>query len=189
MTMIRSVANCVRRVNARCSAGLASLAHDESPVADAVRQEFTAHLAHERADADADDPHALSHMARSIVSAPGGAAGRSRDACQRRDRRRCLPSDRRGIGLARNGRSQDDGVKRYWAYFPPHDSASRSICSRCIAEAPLVPGFTLLSEENAGAGAGTAIGRIVTSTCLPTWLCSSSRLSPGSVKWTTGCNS
>ena len=32
-------------------AGLASFADDESPVADAVRQEFTAHLAHERADA------------------------------------------------------------------------------------------------------------------------------------------
>jgi Na+/H+ antiporter len=34
-------------------AGLASLAHDESPVADAVRQELTAHLAHERANDDA----------------------------------------------------------------------------------------------------------------------------------------
>jgi Na+/H+ antiporter len=33
-------------------AGLASLAHDESPVADAVRHEFTAHLASERAHGD-----------------------------------------------------------------------------------------------------------------------------------------
>ena len=33
-------------------AGLASLAHDESPVANAVRQEFTAHLTFERATAD-----------------------------------------------------------------------------------------------------------------------------------------
>jgi monovalent cation/hydrogen antiporter len=34
-------------------AGLEKLAHDESPIADAVRQEFTAHLADERANADA----------------------------------------------------------------------------------------------------------------------------------------
>ena len=33
-------------------AGLASFAHHESPVADAVRQEFTAHLASERAGGD-----------------------------------------------------------------------------------------------------------------------------------------
>ena len=34
-------------------AGLAKLAHDESPIADAVRQEFTAHLTDERANAEA----------------------------------------------------------------------------------------------------------------------------------------
>ena len=33
-------------------AGLAKLAHDESPIADAVRQEFTAHLTDERANAE-----------------------------------------------------------------------------------------------------------------------------------------
>jgi len=36
-------------------AGLASLAHDESPVAEAVRQEFAAHLASERTDRDTGD--------------------------------------------------------------------------------------------------------------------------------------
>jgi monovalent cation/hydrogen antiporter len=42
-------------------AGLASFAHDESPVADAVRQEFTAHLTDGPADTDADDPTRSSH--------------------------------------------------------------------------------------------------------------------------------
>ena len=42
-------------------AGLASLAHDESPVADAVRQEFTAHLTPGPADTDADDSTRSSH--------------------------------------------------------------------------------------------------------------------------------
>jgi monovalent cation/hydrogen antiporter len=36
-------------------AGLASFEHDESTIAEAVRQEFTAHLASERADTDASD--------------------------------------------------------------------------------------------------------------------------------------
>ena len=42
-------------------AGLASFADDESPVAYAVRQEFTAHLTHGPADTDADDPMRSSH--------------------------------------------------------------------------------------------------------------------------------
>jgi monovalent cation/hydrogen antiporter len=42
-------------------AGLASFAHDESPVADAVRQEFAAHLALERADAAAGDAPRSAH--------------------------------------------------------------------------------------------------------------------------------
>jgi monovalent cation/hydrogen antiporter len=42
-------------------AGLASFAHDESPVAAAVRQEFTAHLAEGRADTDVDGPKRSSH--------------------------------------------------------------------------------------------------------------------------------
>ena len=42
-------------------AGLASFAHDESPVAEAVRQEFTAHLAHEREDAHAGDSAHAAH--------------------------------------------------------------------------------------------------------------------------------
>jgi monovalent cation/hydrogen antiporter len=37
-------------------AGLESFASDRSPIADAVRQEFTAHLGYERANADAGDP-------------------------------------------------------------------------------------------------------------------------------------
>ena len=73
-------------------AGLASFAHDESPVADAVRQEFTAHLASERAGGDARRCHALRTQRNPSRRAPGGAASRSRHACQRRDRRRCLSS-------------------------------------------------------------------------------------------------
>jgi CPA1 family monovalent cation:H+ antiporter len=42
-------------------AGLASIAHDESAVADAVRQEFTAHLTSKRAGADADDAARPAH--------------------------------------------------------------------------------------------------------------------------------
>ena len=42
-------------------AGLASFAHDESSVANAVRQEFTAHLASERAGGDAGDPTRSAH--------------------------------------------------------------------------------------------------------------------------------
>jgi Na+/H+ antiporter len=42
-------------------AGLASFVHDESPVAETVRQEFTAHLAHERADAAAGDTTRAAH--------------------------------------------------------------------------------------------------------------------------------
>jgi CPA1 family monovalent cation:H+ antiporter len=42
-------------------AGLAELAHDESPVADAVRQEFTAHLSFQRPDADAVDTTRSAH--------------------------------------------------------------------------------------------------------------------------------
>ena len=48
--------------------------------------------------------HALRAQRTPSRSPPGGAASRSRHACQRRDRRRCLSSDRRGTGLARNGR-------------------------------------------------------------------------------------
>ncbi|MEP7308003.1 MAG: sodium:proton antiporter [Acidobacteriota bacterium] len=43
------------------AAGLASLENDESPVAFAVRQEFTAHLTHAPADTDADGPVRPSH--------------------------------------------------------------------------------------------------------------------------------
>jgi Na+/H+ antiporter len=42
-------------------AGLASVAHDESPAADALRQEFTAHLADERANANAGDAGRPAH--------------------------------------------------------------------------------------------------------------------------------
>jgi monovalent cation/hydrogen antiporter len=42
-------------------AGLASFADDESPVADAVRQEFTAHLTHDRPDGDAGDSARSAH--------------------------------------------------------------------------------------------------------------------------------
>ena len=42
-------------------AGLASFARDESPLADAVRQEFTAHLADERASADTTDTKRSAH--------------------------------------------------------------------------------------------------------------------------------
>ncbi len=42
-------------------AGLAKLAHDESPIADAVRQEFTAHLTDERANAEAGDTVRSAH--------------------------------------------------------------------------------------------------------------------------------
>ena len=42
-------------------AGLASFPDDESPVAYAVRQEFTAHLTHGAADTHADDPTRSSH--------------------------------------------------------------------------------------------------------------------------------
>jgi CPA1 family monovalent cation:H+ antiporter len=42
-------------------AGLASLARDESALADAVREEFTAHLAAERASGDAGDPARSAH--------------------------------------------------------------------------------------------------------------------------------
>jgi CPA1 family monovalent cation:H+ antiporter len=42
-------------------AGLASFADDKSPVAHAVRQEFTAHLTRGPADTDADDPTRSSH--------------------------------------------------------------------------------------------------------------------------------
>jgi CPA1 family monovalent cation:H+ antiporter len=41
-------------------AGLASLEHDQSPVAEAVRQEFTEHLAATRAD-DRRSPHSVIH--------------------------------------------------------------------------------------------------------------------------------
>ena len=42
-------------------AGLATFANDESPVADAVRQEFTAHLGHERVDSAAGDSTRSAH--------------------------------------------------------------------------------------------------------------------------------
>ena len=42
-------------------AGLASFAHDESPVAEAVRQEFTAHLTHEGPDGDTGDSARSAH--------------------------------------------------------------------------------------------------------------------------------
>jgi len=59
----------LRAARARAvQAGLASLADDDSMLADAVRQEFTAHLTHERADAEAGDAtrpahHDLHHAA------------------------------------------------------------------------------------------------------------------------------
>ncbi|HEX8679676.1 MAG TPA: sodium:proton antiporter, partial [Chthoniobacterales bacterium] len=42
-------------------AGLASFATDESPAADSVRQEFTSHLAYQRAEADAGDTTRSAH--------------------------------------------------------------------------------------------------------------------------------
>jgi CPA1 family monovalent cation:H+ antiporter len=42
-------------------AGLASFAHDQSPVAEIVRQEFTARLSYEPADADAGDATRSAH--------------------------------------------------------------------------------------------------------------------------------
>jgi len=53
-------------------AGLASLSREESPIADAVRQEFTAHLTSERADAGSGDhqhsPHSELHR-RALLAA------------------------------------------------------------------------------------------------------------------------
>ena len=84
-------------------AGLASLADERSPVAELVRQEFTARLAYERADAEANG--APAHAAANPSWSPASRAGsRPRHASERRDRRRCFSSDRRGTGLARNGR-------------------------------------------------------------------------------------
>jgi hypothetical protein len=44
-------------------AGLASVAHDRSPVADFVRRQFKARLAYERADADVRNAMAAAHGA------------------------------------------------------------------------------------------------------------------------------
>ena len=86
-------------------AGLESLPNDQSPIAKAVRHEFTAHLTDAEAAANAETPPLLPQPTASWRGG-GGATGCSGDARQRRDRRRCLPSDRRGTGLAGNGRGK-----------------------------------------------------------------------------------
>ena len=60
--MIRSGAKCRRRERA-LRAGLASFELDESPVAEAVRHEFTAHLARERGDGDSSSSTHAAHNA------------------------------------------------------------------------------------------------------------------------------
>ena len=87
-----------------------------SPVAEAVRQEFTAHLAVDVPDADGRRRSArVAHGEIHRAGARGGAAGGARHARQRRDRRRCVSSDRRGAGLARDGESTIDRVTGWCA--------------------------------------------------------------------------
>lgn len=90
-------------------AALASFAHDRSRVAEVVRRDFKARLAHERSDADAGD--ALRTQRNPSWSYPGGPRSRSRHAYQRRGRRRCISPDGRRIGLARDGRWEEGRVK------------------------------------------------------------------------------
>ena len=78
------------------SAGLASFAHDESPVADAVRQEFTAHLAPERADDDADD--ATRSRTATSIARPSRRRGRPFSPCAPTTRSATMPF----IGSKRN---------------------------------------------------------------------------------------
>ena len=59
--MTRSATKSVRRVNARCGPALASFEHDRSPVAEAVRQEFTAHLGAVDADAEPGEARRSAH--------------------------------------------------------------------------------------------------------------------------------
>ena len=85
-------------------AGLASFAHDDrrsrTPSGRSSRRIWRTN---ER-DADAGDAARSPHSELHRGALAGGAASRSRHARQRRDRRRCVSSDRRGTGLARNGR-------------------------------------------------------------------------------------
>ncbi|TMG80819.1 MAG: hypothetical protein E6H74_14070 [Betaproteobacteria bacterium] len=84
-------------------AALARFAGDRSPIAELFRQEFTARLADERANAD-PDPAARSVPRNPSRSSESGAASGHRHAWQRRDRGRCVSSNRRGIGLDRDGK-------------------------------------------------------------------------------------
>ena len=87
---------------------LATVAHDQSPAAKAVRQELAAHFAPERRrcrQSHGVDPRRTPprrHRRR--------APGRAGHARQRRDWRRRVSSRRGGAGLARDGRSRHDRV-------------------------------------------------------------------------------
>ena len=63
-------------------AGLASFADDQSPVADAVRQEFAAHLTHTRAGRRRHRCHASRTYSAPSASPGGGAASCCRHACR-----------------------------------------------------------------------------------------------------------
>ena len=101
-TMTRSATKSLRRANARCVPGLPAFEHDRSPVAEAVRQEFIAHLGSANAD-PTKGRETIRPRRHSPPRSSGGAPGRSRHARQRRDRRRRVSSDGRGTGLDRNG--------------------------------------------------------------------------------------
>ena len=93
-------------------AGLASLEHDPSPAADAVRQEFTAHLEHDHEDDDGAGGEGPGRSTRGSTARRSRRRGRPSSPCARaRDRRRCLPRSRRGAGLARDGRRQSRKVR------------------------------------------------------------------------------
>jgi NhaP-type Na+/H+ or K+/H+ antiporter len=80
---------------------LASFAGERSPIAERFRQEFTARLADERANADLDS---------ASRSSEGSPAIGPRHAYQRRDRGRCLSSNRRGIGLDLDGKRSKGAI-------------------------------------------------------------------------------
>ena len=120
-------------------AGLASFADDESPVADAVRQEFTAHLTQVPEDSDPDDPTRARRMSSSIT---------------RRSRRhgrpftRCVPTTKSATMPFTRSKRNWTGSK--WQVAGRRSETLSPIsrrtiqragqsCSRCIAESPLVP--------------------------------------------------
>src|SRR5215207_9253201 len=61
MTKTRWAGRCKRLENGPLRAGLASVADEQSPVADAVRQEFASHFAQAPPPADVGDSIAVNH--------------------------------------------------------------------------------------------------------------------------------